>query len=426
MPQAASAVRPFFLPKRLEARLKTSFDRFTEAVERRGIELRRSGSEFYAVDLPCAVCGREGAENSREPLDRVRLEPASANWPKGHWFCHHCGAWNDGVDFLTRYCGMPFVDAYRAVTGENPPDRPLHRRRNGTATKTPSQTVGANASFPPAQEARELRIQRNPWPCPSWTAKAAVLCCELDHRVHDFDARRMDEAWQYIEEGRGIRLDVAPVLGVYWNPADRYEDPRLWGLRRGKKLFIPKGIVIALHRRTVAPWEAGPWIVGLLVRRAEPSGESDKLRWVPFRDDGAGPDEPKIRTMVLGSMNAKGCPCIVMESALDAVLVFQECGAEAVVISTNGATYPLDEDAAGMLKAASRSWAWPDADEAGMNAFRRWKKTFPDLELIEMPQDAEGRPWAKDATGLVQERRRRPSCPTVRQILAGAGVVAHG
>jgi len=407
----------------------TSFDRFIEAVERRGIELRRSGSEFYAVDLPCIACGREGAANSREPLDRVRLEPVSAKWPKAHWWCHHCGAWNDGIDFLWRYCGMSFVEAHVAVMGYPPPDRPLQRARKGGATPpmgkvaTASQT--GRASFLPAKEARELRIQQNPWPSPAWRAKAAVLACELDHRLNDFDAERMADARRYIEEGRGIRLDVAPVLGVYWNPADRYENPALWGLRRERKLFIPKGIVIALHRRIYPPWEASPYIVGLLVRRAHPSGESDKLRWVPFRDDEAGPDLPKIRTMLLGMTKAKGCPCVVMESALDAALVFQECGAEAAVISTNGATYPLDADCAEMLGSASRAWAWPDADGAGMDAFRRWKKAFPSLQLIEMPKDAEGRPWAKDATGLVQERLRRPDCPTVRQVLAGAGVVAH-
>lgn len=412
----------------------TPFDRFVEAIERRGARMRPTASGFRAVGLACPRCGDKGHDPDRT-LDRVRVFPFEdkhGRW-RGRWFCNSCKATGDDVQFMED-SGLSFPDAYRTIFGENPPDRPMRRARNGGARRTATPPMGkatagaqaGKANSSPAREARGWRIQRNPWPCPSWTAKAAVLCCELDHRVHDFDSRRMDEAWQYIEEGRGIRLDVAPVLGVYWNPADKWEDPAQWGLKREKKLFIPRGIVIAIHRRTAAPWESGPWIVGLLVRRSDPSGEADKLRWVPFRDDGAGPDEPKIRTMVLGSLRAKGCPCIVMESALDAVLVFQECGAEAVVISTNGAEYPLDEDAAGMLQAASRVWAWPDADGAGMEAYSRWKRTFPGMELIEMPQDAEGRPWAKDATGLVQERRRRPSCPTVRQILAGAGVVAHG
>lgn len=409
--------------------MTTSFDRFIDAVQREGFELKRAGEEYYARDTPCPECGSSGSRDGGE-MDRVRLfpaDPTTAGRRRGRWYCHHCGAKGDGVDFLMRFCGKPFPDAFRAVTGENPPDRPMQRGRKGGATPPMGkvaavpQTAGASSS--PAKEAGDWRIRQNPHPCPAWQAKAAVLCCELDHRLNDFDARRMLEASRWIEEGRGIRLNAAPVLGIYWNPADRWEDPVRWGLKREKRLFIPRGIVIALHRRTRPPWEASPYIVGLLVRRSDPSGEADKLRWVPFRDDGAGQDFPKIRTMVLGLL---GMPVVLMESALDAALVFQECEATVAVVATCGATYPLDDDAAEFLRRAPRSWAWPDADDAGAEAFRRWKKAFPSLELISMPKDGAGRYWAKDATGLVPECRRRPSCPTVRQVLAGAGVVAHG
>ena len=417
-----------FLPQRLEESVITPFDRFVEAIERRGAELRPTASGFRAVGLPCPKCGADGHDPDK-PLDRVRLFPFDDNHGRrrSRWFCNTCKSTGDDVSFMEA-CGMSFYDAYVAVMGEAPPDRPMSRNRNGSAMERcrerAKKTEAADSS--PAREAREWRIRQNPWPCAEWMAKATALCCELDHCHGEVGERHVAEARRWIEEGRGIQLDVAPTLGIYWNPRDRYEDPKLWGLKRAKKLFVPKGVVIAQHRRTCPPWEAGPWIVGLLVRRAEPSGDADKLRWVPFRDDGAGPEMPKIRTMLLGMTTAKGCPCIVMESALDAALAFQESGAEAAVISTNGADYPLDEDCAEMLASASSAWAWPDADAAGMDAFRRWKKAFPSLKLIEMPKDAEGRPWAKDATGLVQERRRRPECPTVRSILESAGVVAHG
>ena len=406
--------------------MTTSFstDRFIAAVEREGIELKRAGEEYYARDTPCPSCGSSGHKDGGE-LDRVRLfpvEPHVAGRRRGRWLCHHCGEKGDGVDFLMRFCGKPFPEAFRAVTGENPPDRPLQRGFKEASKRTAAAKPSAAASFL-AKEAGGWRIRQNPHPSLAWQAKATVLCCELDHRLNDFGAGRLAEARRWIEEGRGICLEAAPVLGIYWNPADRYDDPALWGLKRERKVFIPRGIVIALHRRIRPPWEASPYIVGLLVRRSTPSGEADKLRWVPFRDDGAGQDLPKIRTMVLG---LQGMPVVVMESALDAALVFQECGATVAVVATCGATYPLDEDAAEYLRRAPRSWAWPDADEAGAEAFRRWKKAFPSLELIEMPRDGAGRHWAKDATGLVPECRRRPSCPTVRQILAGAGVVAHG
>ena len=424
--------------------MTTPFESFVEAVERDGARLKAVGSGFHAVGLPCPECGardhEEWKSNSdgnriRNELDRMRLSKFTDKdgRERGGWFCNKCEAKGDDVRYMMLAHGMSFYDAHVAIMGCPPPDRPMQRNRSNGSSRPQRPRKGDDqtetperAGFQHAQEDRDLRIQRNPWPCMEWTARAAALCCELDPRRDGIGERHLAEAYKYIEEGRGIRLDVAPVLGVYWNPADKFEDPARWGLKRAKKLFIPRGIVIAMHRRFYPPWESSPYIVGLLVRRANPSGNDDKLRWVPFRDDDAGQDEPRIRTMLLGMTTAKGCPCIVMESALDAALAFQECGAEAAVISLNGADYPLDADCAEVLASASRIWAWPDADDKGMAAFRRWKKAFPSMELIEMPKDAEGKPLAKDATGLVPVCRTRPDTPTVRQILAGAGVVAHG
>ena len=420
--------------------MTTPFERFVEAVERDGGRLNPAGSGFHAEGLPCPNCGSSGHQewtrNSdgnriRNELDRMRISKFTDRHgrERGGWFCNKCEAKGDDVEYMKQAHGLSFYDAHVAVFGCPPPDRPMGRKagmqRPCKGVPQNSRPEGAEPPSP-AREERELRIQRNPWPCMAWTAQASALCRELDHRRDGIGERHLAEARKYIEEGRGIRLDVAPVLGVFWNPADRFEKPADWGLKREKKLFIPRGVVIAMYRRFYPPWESGPYVVGLLVRRANPSSDADKLRWVPCRDDDAGPEEPKIRTMLQGMTKARGCPCIVMESALDACLAFQECGAEAAVVSMNGADYPIDEDCAEMLGSASRLWAWPDADDAGMKAFRRWKKAFPSLKLIEMPKDAEGRPWAKDPTGLVPERRRRPECPTVRSILESAGVVAHG
>ncbi len=394
-------------------------DRFLEAVERSGVEVRRSGSEFYAVDLACAFCGREGVENQRNPLDRVRLfavDEDRAGYRRGRWFCHHCQECGDGVDFLMRYCGMSFPDAFRAVTGHEPPERPMQGREKRQAQK-PSQAAGMRTQ---AAKAQEWRIRRNPAPNMEWQAQARVLTMRLDLRFNDAGADRIAEARHWIEEGRGIRLNNAPVFGVFWNPADRFEEPARWGLQRERKLFIPKGIVIAMTRYRYGPHCESGSIVGLLVRRAEPSGEQDKLRWVPFRDDDEGAERPKTRTMVLGF---KGQPVVVMESALDAALVYQETQGRVAVVSTCGATYPLDEDAAEFLREAPALWGMPDADQPGLAAFRRWRGAFPKMRQIFMPREAGGSPVAKDATALFTLNRTRPELPTVRQILEKQGVL---
>ena len=393
------------------------FDRFLAAVESRGVELRPSGSEYIARGLPCPRCGAEG-HTGREPLDRVRLSPVSAKWPKGHWYCHRCEANNDGVDFLWHGLGMSFPEAHRAVTGEDPPDRPMKDRTG----KRPSPA----SSLPKRQTAAEgrgtaptaWRVQENPWPCPAWTGEAMALALRLDFRNGIAGEEAEAEARRFIEDGRGIRLNNAPAFGVYWNPADRFELPAAWGLRRAKKLYIPKGILIALLRYRWGPWCEAPTVVGLLVRRAVAGPNGERLQWVPFRDDDS--DLPKTRTMLLGET---GQPVVVTESALDAALVYQEAQARVAVVSTCGATYPLDADAAAMMREAPELWAWPDADEAGAKAFRRWRGAFPAMRPIAMPTGQDGRAVAKDPTELARLCRNNAELPTVKDILQSQGVL---
>lgn len=392
-------------------------DRFLDAVARRDVELRPSGNEYIARGVPCLRCGAEG-HTGREPLDRVRLSPVSTQWPKGHWFCHRCRANNDGIDFLCHGLGMTFRDAHIAVLGYPPPDRPFRGRRGRAPTAEQAQAP----SLPKRQSAEggavAWRVQDNPWPCPAWTGEAMALIQRLDFRNGLADGRAEAEARQAIEQGRGIRLNNAPAFGVYWNPADRFEPAGMWGLKRAKKLYIPKGILIALLRYRWGPWCESPTVVGLLVRRAVAGPDGCRLQWVPFRDDDS--TMPKTRTMVLGEL---GQPVVVTESALDAALVYQEAQARVAVVSTCGATYPLDADAAAMMREAPKLWAWPDADEAGAHAFRRWCGAFPAMRPIAMPAGPDGRPAAKDPTELARLCRGNAALPTVKDILQTQGVI---
>ena len=408
--------------------MTTPFDRFVEAVERNGARLKPNpGKGFRAVDLPCPECGSRDHEewktNSdgdriRNDLDRMRLFRFvdKQGRERGGWYCNKCGEKGDDVLYMEKAYGMSFYDAHVAIMGCPPPDRPMQgRERRQAQTLCPSK--GVRAQTP---EQQKWRIRRNPAPNGEWQAQARLLTMRLDLRFNDAGADRIAEARHWIEEGRGIRLSNAPVFGVFWNPADKFEEPAKWGLLRERKLFIPKGIVIAMTRYRYGPHCESGSIVGLLVRRAEPSGEQDKLRWVPFRDDDDGPERPRTRTMVLGF---KGQPVVVMESALDAALVYQEAQGCVAVVSTCGATYPLDEDVAEFLKEAPALWAMPDTDQPGLAAFRRWRGAFPKMRQIFMPREAGGSPVAKDATELFRLNRTRPELPTVRQILEKQGVL---
>jgi hypothetical protein len=245
-----------------------------------------------------------------------------------------------------------------------------------------------------------------------------ALVQRLDFRNGIADGRAEAEARRFIEDGRGIRLNNAAAFGVYWNPADRFEPPSLWGLKRAKKLYIPKGILIALLRYRWGPWCESPTVAALLVRRAVTGPNGERLQWVPFRDDDS--TLPKTRTMLLGEA---GLPVVVTESALDAALVYQEAQARVAVVSTCGATYPLDADAAAVMREAPALWAWADADEAGAQAFRRWRGAFPAMRPIAMPAGPDGRPVAKDPTELARLCRENAGLPTVKDILQEQGVI---
>lgn len=154
------------------------------------------------------------------------------------------------------------------------------------------------------------------------------------------------------------------------------------------------------------------------VRLAEPLANGTRLLWLPWRNEG-DTSAPGIRSLALGK---RGLPVVVTESALDAALCLQEAGGwnRVAVVSPCGAPFPLDEDAAEYLRSAPALYGWPDADEAGEQAFRRWQATFPAMKKITMPVGLDGRPIAKDPTDLARLSRTRPGTPTVRQLLEEA------
>ncbi len=468
----------------------TGSDGFLRAVERYGVGLWQAqgygADEWVAEDGYCPNCGsrttdaqrndrqRKRGAKSNKP-DRVRLFSIEASRatrqkgePCGRWWCHKCDESGDGIDFLRRRFGLSYVDAYTAIHGKPPPDRPgwksaQPKPQGGAGVRpAPARSTAkpvaenqpkrmpakpATQSAPnvlpivspapkPRTEPSLWHVQKNPEPCFEWQAQARVLTCKLDFLNRDVldgsyvrSRKALEDAREWIEQGRGIPLETASECGLYWNPVNLYFPASLWGLKRetvGKdgrkkeaKLFVPKGIVIAMTRYRYAPHCESGSIVGLLVRRAEPDEETgDKLRWVPCRDDDS--PLPRTRTFILGEA---GQPAIVTESATDAALLHYLTEGQVATVSTCGAGYPLDEDAAEILQGAPKLWAMPDADEEGAKAFAKWRARFPAMQAIEMPRDARGVPVAKDATELERLSRQHAELPTVSQILFEQGVL---
>lgn len=452
----------FISPKRdaLAGALMSAInDRFFNALERRGLRLvpvkwSKEPTEHYIVGGDCPHCHREDASNdSKHVPDRVRvfaIDPSDTRRKKGHYFCRHCKKNGNGVDFIMRYFNLPKSElpaVYEEVTGEKMPDRKGWVPRAGeqaqarpVSTARPAvqpepdtvlEPVHTPRTFPaerlvqpePARP-RAWEVRPNPLPNVKWLDCAALLAWRLHPALYlPSNPAGLAEARHWIEEDRGINLDFAADCGVFWNPKPISLDRtkcQMWGLNRDW-IGVPRGIVIMQQRHFLndKPY-CGAEIVGMQVRLAVPRPDGNRLLWIPWRNDGQ--DVPGVRSLALG---LKGLPVVVTESALDAVLVLQECGGwnAVAVVSPCGASYALDEDAAEWLKEAPELWAFPDADTAGDEAFIKWQTAFPKMRKIEMPKGQDGKPIAKDPTDLARLNRTRNDLPTVRQILKKHGVI---
>ena len=170
--------------------------------------------------------------------------------------------------------------------------------------------------------------------------------------------------------GRFLTPYTALDCGIGWNPADRYILRESWGLPvvelagggMRDKLLLPCGLVIATRRN------AGT--VALTVRCADDRPESRPKYW---QTQGSG-NVPFIA-------GRAGLPLLLVESALDAVLVWQESFGKLAAVALMGNMKGLDSDTHAFIQAAPLLLACPDNDEGGQVAWQRWSAAYPQAIL---------------------------------------------
>ena len=163
---------------------------------------------------------------------------------------------------------------------------------------------------------------------------------------------------------------TAQCAGIGWNPADRYVLRKSWGLpdlagQDGKprtKLLIPRGLVIATRRR------AG--VVALTVRCPNDRPESRPKYW-----------QVKESSNVPFVAGRAGLPVVLVESALDAALLWQESFNTVCGVALMGNMKGLDSDTNDFIQAAPLLLACPDNDAGGLSAWQRWSAAYPQAIL---------------------------------------------
>ena len=295
---------------------------------------------------PCPLCG--GATN-----DGFIVWP---DRPRGGAFlCRKCGASGDGIAFLMQRDGLAYAEACAAL-GLEP--------KRTTTSSFPARRVHARTR--PVHPAQVAPVPPAPakLPCKEWMASAAAF---VDSCQRDLETS--PEALLAIT-GRHLTPYTAMQCGIGWNPADRYILRESWGLPvveladggKRDKLLLPRGLVIATRR------EAGPAAITIRCPNDRPEGR------------------PKY-WQVKGSSNVPfvaghaGLPVVLVESALDAALVWQESFGKLAGVGFMGNMKGLDSDTNDFIQAAPLLLACPDNDEGGQVAWQRWSAAYPQAIL---------------------------------------------
>lgn len=249
-------------------------------------ELRKvagtGGGEYIGA---CPFCGG---------VDRFHV------WPSQGRFCcmdnrasrNGCGRSGDVIAYLVERGAMSRRDAYR------------ERRKDDR--KAPETKL---RNFPLAE-----------LPGAAWCDRARATvehCAKLLYA----DAGKPGREWLY---GRGLTDDTIRTWKLGWRPSDLYDNPRAWGLDGGKRIWLPRGVVI--------PWLVDGEVQHVKVRRFDgnfPVAESAK--YVRVRGG-----QPTLygADFITGKQVATIC-----EGELDAPLLWQIAGdlVDVVAIGTKGA-----------------------------------------------------------------------------------------
>ena len=306
--------------------------------------MKAKGPHEYAG--PCPLCG--GATN-----DGFIVWP---DRPRGGAFlCRKCGASGDGIAFLMQRDGLTYAEACAALG--------IEPKRTATGS-FPARRVHARPR--PVHLAQVAPVPPAPAELPGkeWMASAAAF---VDSCQSDLETS--PEALLAIT-GRHLTPYTAVQCGIGWNPADRYILRESWGLPvveladggKRDKLLLPRGLVIATRR------EAGPAAITIRCPNDRPEGRAK------YWQAKGGSNVPFVA-------GHAGLPLLLVESALDAALVWQESFGKLAAVALMGNMKGLDSDTHAFIQAAPLLLACPDNDEGGQVAWQRWSAAYPQAIL---------------------------------------------
>lgn len=284
--------------------------------------------------------------------DRFQLVPDERRPGRWWWWCRQCGERGDDVDLYQRLTGATkreALEAFGIARGrEHRQPRPAVRR-----------------ATPPRRQPPKERI-----PPPEWQDSALALI-----------ARAREDLLKYASESalrkqlakRHLSIADAESMGIGWIPCGLYVPAETWGLPPGKRLWIPRGLIVPVYRRS--------GVLRLKVRMVDRDDidRSDGAKWRMVRGSGIGP-------LVRG---AAGGTLIVTESELDALQLQARAPDGVAVAGMGSAAWPVTEEALPHFREARSILLALDRDDAGGRATSRFMDVFPNA-VPYLPAAAKG------------------------------------
>ena len=315
--------------------------------------------EAFIADHLGPAPGRDGERSDRHwwvcPF-HADSNPSLAVKPGDSTFhCFGCGAHGDAIAFLTKLNpGMKFPEAKAIVEGEAlPQPRPVR----------PVATPRPKPKAAPKPE--------------GWQGFIRGLIEEGERALWSEEG----EAARSYLNGRGLQAKTIRAARLGMLAEDRHDA----AVYADRSIWIPAGLLI--------PWFDGPDVAMVNVRR--PDGCDPKYRTV--RGSRRGKPYPATRAIQAGR------PLVVVEGEFEALLLGQELGGLAPVVTFGSASDRPKGPALAPILSACPWYIATDADDAGEKSAEGWS-TASDRSVRVRPPGA-FKDWTEARAGGVDLRR---------------------
>lgn len=297
-----------------------------------GIEINRVASTHggeYAGR--CFKCGGK---------DRFRVWTEEGSG--GKWWCRDENIGGDCIQYLMHMRGMKYLEACDFL-GQEPKGG---KRSFDWSGKKNNRSVW---------EPREIIT-----PVDEWVKKCSAF---VDYCKNQLWSEEGKNTLDWLKSERGFTEETIKTFHLGWNPKDLWRERKAWGLPeelkengKPKKLWLPGGVVIPCYADTA--------LQRARIRRFNPE---QGPRYVIVSGSSTG-------SIVLGDNHKV---YVIVESELDAILLHQEIGDMASVISLGNAQSRPDKVTAEILRGADLILVALDGDDPGAReAWLWWPQHF--------------------------------------------------